>query len=181
MIVLNVGGGPTRSLPACFDGWEQHLLDIDPAVNPDILCDALEMHTLPAAYYDAVHCSHNLEHFYAHDVPRVLAGFLHVLKPGGEAHIAVPNMQGLFDAMRDRNLDIGDVWYRTTTGMAITFHDVMYGWGPVMAEGNLFYAHKCGFTATTLSARLREAGFVDLVVWWDSYNLHARAKKCQPQ
>lgn len=176
--VLNVGGGSSRELPPVFNGYECHVLDIDPAVNPDVLCDALEMQTLEAESYDGILCSHNLEHFYSHDVPKVLAGFLHVLKPGGIAQIIVPNLAGLFDAMRQHNLDVGDVWYRTGSGNAVTFYDVLYGWGPVMKDGNLFYAHKCGFTAETLGRVLTDSGFTDLHLWVDAYNLYARGTKC---
>lgn len=176
--VLSVGGGTSRELPAIFDGYECHVLDIDPDVNPDVLCDALEMDTLEAESYDGVFCSHNLEHFYAHEVPDVLGGFLHVLKPGGMAHIIVPNLSGVLDALRQNNLDVGDVWYRTSTGNPITFHDVLYGWGPVMREGNLFYAHKCGFTATILGRALNDSGFDDIQLWVDTYNLYARGTKC---
>ena len=74
--VLNVGGNSRAiRLPAHFDGWEQHLLDIDPKVRPDILCDAREMLTLPGGNYDAIYCSHNLEHYFRHELPKVLAGF----------------------------------------------------------------------------------------------------------
>ena len=91
--VLNVGGNSRRiPIPAHFSGWEHHLLDIDPAGAPDIVCDARELQALPAASYDAVYCSHNLEHYFRHDLPRVLAGFLHVLKPDGFADIRVPDM-----------------------------------------------------------------------------------------
>jgi hypothetical protein len=176
--VLNVGGGGSRELPPLFTGYECHVLDIDPAVKPDVLCDALEMRGLEPESYDGVLCSHNLEHFYAHDVPTVLSGFLHVLKPGGMVQIVVPNLAGLFDAMRQNNLDLGDVWYRTGSGGAVTFHDVLYGWGPIMKEGNLYYAHKCGFTTHTLSKVLAESGFTDLQLWADACNLYARGTKC---
>jgi predicted SAM-dependent methyltransferase len=178
---LSVGGGTSRELPSTLAGYECHVLDIDPAVNPDVCCDALKMDTLAPESYDAVFCSHNLEHFYAHEVPVVLAGLLHVLKPDCDAQIIVPNLTGLFDAMRQHNLDLGDVWYRTGSGNAITFHDVLYGWGPVMAEGNLYYAHKCGFTPAILGKVLQEAGFENIRLWTDAYNLYARATKCQSQ
>jgi hypothetical protein len=158
MIVLNVGGGPTRSLPSEYDGWKQHLLDIDPSVNPDVCCDAKEMGNLAPEDYDAVYCSHNLEHFYAHDVPVVLSGFMHVLKSGGFVHISVPNIKNLMQSMLAGNLDINDVWYRAGDN-PITFHDVLYGWSAAMNKGNLFYSHKCGFTPLSLSKALNDAGF----------------------
>jgi hypothetical protein len=79
--VLNVGGHDKRiPLPPQYAGFEQLLLDIDPAVAPDILCDARELSKLESGQFDAVYCAHNLEHYYRHDVPKVLAGFLHVFK-----------------------------------------------------------------------------------------------------
>ncbi len=109
--VLNVGGGPTRDLPIFYKGWTQVLLDIDPQVKPDVVCDAKQMGKLPRGAYDAVYCSHNLEHFYRHEVPNVLAGFQHVLKADGFAHIMVPDMNAVFEALKDR--DINDTWYRS--------------------------------------------------------------------
>src|SRR6266567_113293 len=66
--VLNVGGNNKKiQIPACFAGWEHVLLDIDPKGSPDIVCDARRMLTLPPSQFDAVYCSHNLEHYYKHD------------------------------------------------------------------------------------------------------------------
>ncbi len=50
---------------------------------------------LSANEYDAVYCSHNLEHYYRHDVPGVLKGFHHVLKDYGFADISVPDIDAL--------------------------------------------------------------------------------------
>jgi predicted SAM-dependent methyltransferase len=69
--------------------FEHLLLDIDPKGLPDIVCDARKIKTLDAGQFDAIYCSHNLEHYYRQDVQEVLAGFLHVLKEGRFAHILV--------------------------------------------------------------------------------------------
>ena len=59
--VLNVGGNSREiPLPPIYAGWEQILLDIDPAGRPDIVGDARNLESLPAASCDAVYCSHNL-------------------------------------------------------------------------------------------------------------------------
>ena len=71
--VLNVGGyNKAVRIPAHYDGWEHLLLDIDPHGNPDIVCDARELTSLEPHMFDAVYCSHNLEHYYSHDIRKVL-------------------------------------------------------------------------------------------------------------
>ncbi|HET9736059.1 MAG TPA: hypothetical protein VFP62_12375, partial [Burkholderiales bacterium] len=65
--LLNVGGNTKDiPLPENYRGWENVLLDIDARGNPDVLCDARELTKLAGATYDAVYCSHNLEHYYRH-------------------------------------------------------------------------------------------------------------------
>lgn len=167
MIVLNVGGGPTRSVPAEFDGWEQHLLDIDSKVQPDICCDIKDMPTLypgKMGRYDAVYSSHTLEHVYKHEVPQVLGAMLQALKPGGKCVVIVPDIKGMMRRMLADNLDLNDTWYRTGQGAAITFHDVLYGWDAAMRNGNLYYAHKCGFSYNGLGDAFVSAGFTNIQV-----------------
>jgi predicted SAM-dependent methyltransferase len=178
MLVLNVGGGASRALPPAFNGWDQHLLDIDPEVKPDICIDAKKMSTLRANRYDAVYCSHNLEHFYRHDVPTVLAGFVHVLRPQGFAYIAVPDIERLMKDLIEGKKDLMDTWYRCPA--PISFHDVLYGWNAVMEEGNEYYAHKCGFTQKSITKALRESGFKSVYVASDGNSLHAYAFKGRP-
>lgn len=180
MRVLNVGGGASRDLPEQFAGWEQALLDIDPAVNPDICLDARLLGKAEPCVFDAVYCSHNLEHYYQHDVSSVLQGFLHVLKPGGLALVSVPNVTHLMRDMLSRGLDINDTWYRAggPNGQPVTYHDVLYGWSTAMRKGNLFFAHKCGFTGLSLREALEGAGFTGVEVRDEGPNLTARGTKC---
>ncbi len=83
--VLNIGSGPSLAVldPVRYKDMRQQRLDIDPRVKPEICCDAREM-TLHVAKnsYDAVFCSHNLEHYYHHDVSSVLSGMFYILKSG---------------------------------------------------------------------------------------------------
>ena len=58
-----------------------------------MVCVARRLIILPAAEYDAVYCLHNLEHYCRHDVSKVLAGFLHILKSDGFVFIRVPDMK----------------------------------------------------------------------------------------
>jgi hypothetical protein len=158
--VLNVGGN-NRSipLPEQYRGWENVLLDIDPRGNPDVLCDARELAKLEGAAYDAVYCSHNLEHYYRHDAPKVLAGFRHVLKDAGFADIRVPDMADVMRQAVQKSMDIDDVLYQSPAG-PITVRDVIYGYGvEIERSGNDFFAHKTGFTQKSLVRMLEGCGF----------------------
>jgi len=157
---LNVGGGSKNVwLPDYLHGFDHCLLDIDPRGEPDLLCDARELATQKPGQFDAIYCSHNLEHYYSHEVPTVLRGFLHVLKPGGFVEIRVPDIGALFVEVMKRQLDIDDVVYTSGRG-DIRVLDMLYGYGPeIESTGQDFYAHKTGFTQKSLARALKSAGF----------------------
>ncbi len=158
--VLNVGGNNKLiELPPQYHDWEHVLLDIDPRGTPDIVCDARELTHLPRSQFDAVYCSHNLEHYYRHDAVKVLSGFLHVLKEDGFVHIRVPDMGELMRTVVRDNLDIDSFLYESPAG-PITVRDVIYGYAvEIERSGNDFFAHKTGFTQNSLVAMLKGCGF----------------------
>ncbi|MDR2560954.1 MAG: class I SAM-dependent methyltransferase [Holophagales bacterium] len=158
--VLNVGGNSkTIPLPPQYADFEHVLLDIDEKTSPDVLCDARELDSLEANQFDAVYCSHNLEHYYRHDVPKVLKGFLHVLKDDGFAQIIVPDVQNVMKAVVARNLDIDDVLYISPAG-PIMVRDVLYGYSvEIERSGQDFFAHKTGFSPKSLATVVEQAGF----------------------
>jgi len=158
--VLNVGGNNKAiPLPPQYAGFEHLLLDIDPEGQPDLLCDARQLTTLEPAQVEAVYCSHNLEHYHRHEVPSVLAGFLHVLKDGGFAHIQVPDLTELMRQVLARNLDLEATLYTAPAG-PITPLDVIYGYHvEIERSGKDFFAHKTGFTLASLFRLLTEANF----------------------
>jgi SAM-dependent methyltransferase len=172
--VLNVGGNSKAiPLPPQYAGYEHLLLDIDPTGQPDICCDARGLTTLAPAQFDAIYCSHNLEHYYRHDVARVLAGFRHVLKPGGFVHLRVPDVGEVFRQAVARGLDIDDVLYQSSAGPIMVL-DVIYGFSAqIERSGQDFFAHKTGFTQKSLLLALQRAGFVH--VYSGSENLEVTA------
>ena len=179
--VLNVGGN-SKAIPlrGPYAGFEHLLLDIDPRGNPDIVCDARKLDTLAPGQFDAVYCSHNLEHYYRHDVPRVLAGFLHLLKPGAFAHVRVPDLGQVMRATLERKLDVEDVLYESPAG-PITVLDVIYGYGvEIERSGQDFYAHKTGFTEKALTRALEGAGFSQVFIAEGELELEAVAFKGTP-
>ena len=158
--VLNVGGNSKAiEIQECFKGWRHDLLDIDPSGYPDVLCDARELWKLPSRQYDAIYCSHNLEHFYAHDVVKVLKVFRMVLKKGGFAYIRVPDLLEVMKAVVEKGIGLEDVLYEAPSG-SILVRDVIYGYQrQIEQSGNDFFAHKTGFTEETLTKTLIENGF----------------------
>ena len=163
-VFLNVGGNSKAvEVPPHFKDWEHHLLDIDPRGGADLVCDARKLgEAVAAGRYDAVYCSHNLEHYYRHDVDRVLQGFLHALKDGGFAEIRVPDIGALIQLLAKNNLDVEQEVYKSSAG-AITAHDVIYGFGPeIESSGQDFYAHKTGFSRDSLIRALCTNGFTGI-------------------
>ncbi|MCL7487981.1 MAG: class I SAM-dependent methyltransferase [Desulfobulbaceae bacterium] len=179
--VLNVGGNSkTISLPPQYAEFEHVLLDIDPKGSPDIVCDARNLAELDAGQFDAVYCSHNLEHYYRHEVKRVLAGFLHVLKDGGFAQIRVPDIHEVMRVAIQRDLDIDDVLYQSPAG-SIMVLDVLYGYSiEIEQSGQDFFAHKTGFTQKSLLKALQKAGFLKIYSMTGNFEIDALACKGEP-
>ena len=158
--VLNVGGGSKSiPLPSEYGGFAHVLLDIDPQGAPDIVLDGRRLGELAPGQFDAIYCSHNLEHYFRHDVPKVLAGFFHVLKPGGFAQIRVPDLTELMRRVVQGKLDLEETLYVSPAG-PIAPLDVIYGFGrQIETSGVDFFAHKTGFSDQSLSRAVERAGF----------------------
>lgn len=179
--VLNVGGNSKQiPIPGYYDGWEHLLLDIDPRGNPDIVCDARLLTELPPAQFNAIYCSHNLEHYFRHDVAKVLAGFHHVLRDDGFIDIRVPDMGELIRLVAEKEIDIDDFLYDSPAG-PIHVIDVIYGLGREIEEsGSDFFAHKTGFTEKSLLARLYMSGFETVFTSASNLEIRAIAFKAEP-
>ncbi len=158
--LLNVGGQSHGiELPAPYAEFERVLLDLDPNVGANIVLDVRELTSLEPHQFDAVYCSHNLEHVRQHEVPLVLAGFRHVLKPGGLAHIIVPDLQELMRVCVQQGIDLDGLLYESPMG-PITPLDVLFGHGGMIAQsGQDYYAHRTGFSSRTLANVVEASGF----------------------
>ncbi len=184
--VLHVGCGPKREdalMPALRGpDWQEVRLDLNPDVQPDMVADIRDMQPVQDASMDAVWSSHNIEHLYPHDVPRALSEFYRVLKEGGILVLALPDMQRVAAFVAAGMLE--EPLYNSPAG-PISAIDMMYGFRPSMAAGNLFMAHKTAFTALSLAKALLEAGFSDVSVVRRGFDLEAvgvrRAEKSQPR
>ena len=179
--VLNVGGNNKEiPLPSVYDGWQHVLLDIDPRGNPDIVCDARDLMSLGGNEYDAIYCSHNIEHYYRYDVRKVLLGFAHVLKADGFAHLRVQDIDALMRIVVEKKMDIDDFLYQSPAG-PITVRDVIYGYGvEIERSGNDFFAHKTGFSPKSFTKILNECGFPIIYMGAGGIEIEALAFKEKP-
>ena len=160
--LLNVGGGSKQiPIPPYYKGYEHHLLDIDASLRPEVLMDARTLDNLEADCYDAVYCSHNLEHYYAHEVPMVLAGFSHIIKPDGFVDIRVPDLEGVIKHMVENKVGLDGDLYKAQNGRMIRPIDIFYGESFTIASSCREYmSHKTGFSRATLVKALNKAGFM---------------------
>lgn len=158
--LLHVGCGNSRKAhtTAGFNTpeWNEIRLDIDPSVGPDVTGTMTDMAAVGTGSIDAIFSSHNIEHLYAHEVAVALAEFLRVLKPDGFAVITCPDLQSVCALVAQDKLT--ETAYVSPAG-PIAAIDMLYGHRPPMAAGNLYMAHRCGFTRRVLTGCLLSAGF----------------------
>ena len=159
-VVLHVGCGvrnPEKLHRRFRNGeWTECRLDINPQVKPDVVASITDMHMIESDSVEAVWSSHNLEHLFAHEVPVALQEFYRVIKPGGFAFVTLPDLLEVAKLVAVDKLD--EPAYVSPSG-PIAPIDVIYGFRPAIAVGNVFMAHRTGFTAKTLERALRNAGF----------------------
>ena len=177
-LVLHVGCGPyyPEALPKELrtEEWREVRLDINPAVQPDVIGTITDLSAVPDNSIDAIYSSHNLEHIYHHEVPIALKEFHRVLKPSGFALITLPDIQKIAKEVAEGNLE--ETLYVAPVG-PIAAIDVMYGLGTAIARGNHYMAHKTAFTQQTLQDKLLQAGFATAEVYSELLNLWATAYK----
>ena len=155
---LHVGCGPKRKdrTTAGFADWNELRFDIDESVQPDLVGTMTDMSSVSSESVAAVFSSHNIEHLYPHEVPVALSEFLRVLKPDGFAVITCPDLQSVCALVAQDKLT--EAAYTSPAG-PIAPLDILYGHRPAMTAGNLYMAHRCGFTKKVLTATLQASGF----------------------
>jgi ubiquinone/menaquinone biosynthesis C-methylase UbiE len=157
---LHIGCGPKRQAQTTrgfnTPEWNELRLDIDASVAPDVVGTMTDMSAVASGSVDAIFSSHNIEHLYPHEVPVALAEFFRVLSDDGFAVITCPDLQSVCALIaQDRLLDAA---YTSPAG-PIAPIDILYGYRPSMARGNLYMAHRCGFTKKVLTGTLQSCGF----------------------
>lgn len=163
---LHVGCGPQRKSGTTRgfnnDDWCEVRLDIDTSVAPDIVGTMVDMPAVESGSMDALFSSHNIEHLYPHEVPIALAEFFRVLKTDGFVVLTCPDLQSVCELVSKGKL-VQPAYY-TGDGLPISPIDILYGWRQAIARGNLYMAHRCGFTADVLRGTFELAGFRTVAV-----------------
>jgi predicted SAM-dependent methyltransferase len=170
--ILNAGAGPlsaTRRLASFLstDGWEEVRFDIEPAVNPDVVGSItnIDQHFSPASF-DAILCSHVLEHLYAHEIFPTLQKFRKILNPEGFALVMCPDLEAVAAYVAEKGLNA--VAYVSPAG-PIRGLDMIYGHARSIEQGRHHMAHRTGFTSDRLGHLLVQAGFADVNVRASEY------------
>ncbi len=193
---LHVGCGKKNinSTPFNNSNWEEIRFDIDPSVNPDVIGTMLEMNEIKDNSFDAIYSSHNIEHLYPHEVIIALKEFKKKLKPSGFTLITCPDLKSVCsEVAQDKLLE---PLYESLNGESISPIDIIYGHRKYIKQGNVFMAHKCGFTQKALISVLHQSGFIQVIsktrplefdIWalasckeWDSEKIKSTAKKLFP-
>lgn len=158
--LLHVGCGPKRKAQTTrgfnTDAWSEIRLDIDQSVEPDVIGTMTDMSAVTSGSVDAIFSSHNIEHLYPHEVPLALSEFLKVLAEDGFAVITCPDLQSVCELIAQDKLT--EMAYSSPAG-PIAPIDILYGHRPSMSRGNLYMAHRSGFTQKVLGGTLRSVGF----------------------
>jgi len=155
--VLHAGCGRSP-LPEFLHGCTETRLDIDPSVAPDVVASMANIGDIGP--FDAIWCSHSLEHLLPIDGAQALREFARVLAPGGYVMIIVPDLEDV----RPTN----DVLYESGVGPITGLH-LFYGHDGLE---NPHMLHRTGFMAVTLKDALEAAGFSKVTTQrLNNYNL----------
>ncbi len=162
-LLVNLGSGAKGSawLPAMFADWRELRVDVDAMVAPDILADITDLSAIESGSVDAVWLAHSLEHLYLYQVGQAVAEAYRILTDDGFFCTIVPDLQAIADYLANDRLH--EVVYESPAGPVIA-HDMIFGFGPHLAQGRATMAHKCGFTPTLLLQKLQEAPFAEIVL-----------------
>lgn len=175
--LLNVGSGPGPAPRIArmirTEGWEEVRFDIDPDVKPDVVGSILDLgNSFEEQSFNAVWSSHVLEHLYAHETFPTLRQFHRLLKPDGFALIMTPDIEAVARFIVERG--IAAVAYNSAAG-PIRPLDMLYGHSRSIEEGHVYMAHRTGFTAERLGNLLLMAGFPNVSVTTENFEVCALA------
>lgn len=139
-----------------FAKWQELRYDIDSSVEPEIVGSMVDMSALKNESVDAIFSSHNIEHLYFHEIPNALNEFYRVIVKEGYVVITCPDLQSVCSLVaQDKSEEIA---YTSPAG-PISPVDIIFGYRRAIQNGNIYMAHKSGFTQKTLINYFEKSGF----------------------
>ena len=173
--VLNAGSGSaTGAMHPAFDpsAWKEVRIDIDARNAPDIVGSISDMRGIVEdGSFDAIWCSHCIEHLHDHEVLPALREFKRILSDAGFAIVSCPNLDAIAKLLVSEDIEL--VAYLSPAG-PIRLLDMIFGHSPSIATGHFHMSHKTGFTVDRLGRLAVNAGFAETRVHeGENYDLWA--------
>lgn len=172
--LLNAGSGPAiGAMHQAFDPsvWTEVRIDIDPRAAPDLVGSISDMRgVVEDGSFDAVWCSHCIEHLHDYEVLPALREFRRILSDAGFAIVSCPNLDAVAKLVIAE--DIESVAYLSPAG-PIRLLDMIFGHSPSIEAGHVHMTHKTGFTVDRLGRLAVNAGFEARVLEGENYDLWA--------
>ena len=141
-------------------------IDIDARAAPDVVGSISNMRGLfENGLFDAVWCSHCIEHLDDHEVLPALREF-NELTDGGFAILSCPNLDADAIAKLLASEDVESVAESCPWLVRSGFSDMIFGHSPSIEAGRMHMAHKTGFTVNRLGRLALNAGFAEARVAW---------------
>jgi SAM-dependent methyltransferase len=162
-LLVNLGSGPKGFswLPTMFADWREFRVDVDPDVAPDLVADITDLSGIPTGSVDAVWAAHCIEHLYLHEVGTAIAEAHRILADDGFFCVIVPDLQSIAGYIVNDRLH--ETIYQSPAG-PVSAHDMLFGFGPALAQGRSSMAHNCGFTPGLLLQKLQEIPFGEILL-----------------
>jgi len=179
-LLVNLGSGPKGStwLPAMFADWRELRVDTEASAAPDLLADITDLSAIETGSIDAIWSAHCLEHLFLHQVAGAIAEMHRILADDGFMCLIVPDLQVLAEYIVNDKLH--EVVYQSAAG-PVTAHDILFGYGPYIAQGHGGMAHRCGFTPGLLVRELQKTPFAEIILRRrPNHELAAVARKRPP-
>ena len=173
--ILNAGSGPAKGpVHPAFEPsvWREVRIDIEPRAAPDLVGSVADMRGLVEdASFNAVWCSHCIEHLHDHEALPALSEFKRVLNDEGFAIVSCPNLESVAKLVVSE--DVESVAYLSPAG-PVRLLDMIFGFSPSIEAGNGPMAHHTGFTVGRLGRLAVKAGFAEArVLEGENYDLWA--------
>ncbi|MBY0354347.1 MAG: class I SAM-dependent methyltransferase [Rickettsiales bacterium] len=150
--------------------WREVRYDCDQRVQPDILGRLDRLDAIPEGFADVVYAPQLLQRFPLPAISGMLKEMLRVLKDEGRMALSVPNAQ--IAAVYVANNQPFQPLYETKVG-PISAMDLLYGLRGGVAQGEVHFQHRSGFTYEQLGVLMRDCGFTNISVTRKGYEINA--------